>query len=127
MRYLLDTHTLLWILQSPGKLAATVRRIVEDPASTLMLSIATPWEMAVKTNAGKLDAHNILRDFERLAHSGYASLETKVSHVTSAGFLPLHHRDPFDRLIVAQALELDIPVLSRDKVFDLYGVKRIWD
>jgi PIN domain nuclease of toxin-antitoxin system len=128
MRYLLDSHTLLWALESPGKLSGEVRRIVEDPASKLLLSIATPWELAIKTNSGKLDAGKILEKFDQLASSGgYAVLETCVSHVISAGTLPPHHRDPFDRLLAAQALDLRVPLLSRDKIFDLYGVKRIWD
>ncbi len=129
MRYLLDTHILLWTLESPAKLSSTTRKIIEDPASELLLSIATPWELAIKTNTGKLDADRVLRQFELLTASsgGYELLDTKVSHVIRAGMFPLHHRDPFDRLIAAQALDLRIPLLSRDHVFDLYGVKRIWN
>jgi PIN domain nuclease of toxin-antitoxin system len=128
MRYLLDTHILLWALESPEKLPVSIRRIVEDPASGLLLSIATPWELAIKTNTGKLDAGKILQQFDQLTSSGgYGLIETRVSHVIRAGRLPLHHRDPFDRLLAAQALDLKVPLISRDRVFDIYGVKRIWD
>ena len=128
MRCLLDSHTLLWSLQSPEKLSGKARTIIEDPSSVLLLSVATPWELAIKTNSGKLDAARILHDFDRLNSSqGYEVLETKVSQVIRSGLLPLHHRDPFDRLLAAQALDLRVPLVSRDRVFDLYGVKRIWD
>jgi PIN domain nuclease of toxin-antitoxin system len=128
MRYLLDTHTLLWTLQNPEKLSGSARKIVEDPKSVLVLSIATPWELAIKTNSGKLDARKILQQFDQLTSTGgYELLETMASHVIHAGLLPLHHRDPFDRLLVAQALDSRIPLLSRDRVFDLYGVNRIWN
>jgi PIN domain nuclease of toxin-antitoxin system len=128
MRYLLDTHTLLWILETPVRLPNLTRQIVEDPGSGLLLSIATPWELAIKTNSGKLNAEKILREFElSIFSAGYQLLETKPSHVIRAGMLPLHHRDPFDRLMAAQALELGIPIVSRDRVFGRYGVKRIWE
>ncbi|HXR39063.1 MAG TPA: type II toxin-antitoxin system VapC family toxin [Terracidiphilus sp.] len=128
MKYLLDSHTLLWILETPARLPNRTRQIVEDPGSGLLVSIATPWELAIKTNSGKLNAAKILKEFDHsILSAGYDLLETKVSHVVRAGMLPLHHRDPFDRLMIAQALELGIPIVSRDPVFDLYGVKRIWN
>jgi PIN domain nuclease of toxin-antitoxin system len=125
MKYLLDTHTLLWALGSPEILPGAVREIIENPASSLLLSIATPWELAIKTKSGKLDAKDLSDRFERL--SGYELLETRLSHVIRAGFLPLLHRDPFDRLLAAQALDSGSTLLSRDTIFDQYGVKRIWN
>jgi PIN domain nuclease of toxin-antitoxin system len=128
MKYLLDSHTLIWILEAPAKLSKPCRQIVEDPRAELLVSIATPWELAIKTNSGKLDAREILKQFDlSIFSAGYQLLETKLSHVIRAGMLPLHHRDPFDRLMAAQALELRIPIVSRDRKFDLYGVKRVWD
>jgi PIN domain nuclease of toxin-antitoxin system len=127
MKYLLDSHTLLWILETPAKLSHRVRQIVEEPESILVISIATPWELAIKTNSLKLDAARILQDFDRsILAAGYQLLETKPSHVIRAGMLPLRHRDPFDRLLAAQSLDLRIPLVSRDPIFDLYGVNRIW-
>jgi PIN domain nuclease of toxin-antitoxin system len=128
MRYLLDTHTLLWWVTAPEVLPQSLRDFLDDPSNELLLSVAVPWELAIKTNTGKLDAHQILCDIE----SGQLKMELEVlraeiSHVIRAGLLPLHHRDPFDRLLAAQALDLRVPIVSRDRVFDLYGVKRIWD
>lgn len=127
MNYLLDTYTFLWLLTEPEKLPAHVQAILAAPATTLALSLVTPWEMAIKTGIGKLDAGEILDHFEAVVRQGrFTMLETTVPHVVRAGLLPLHHRDPFDRLLVAQSLELRIPIISRDPVFDRYGVERIW-
>jgi PIN domain nuclease of toxin-antitoxin system len=125
MKYLLDTHTLLWALEAPESLPDSVRAILEDPSSSLLISIATPWELAIKTDSGKLDAKALLDQFEQL--SGYDLLETRASQVIRAGFLPDVHRDPFDRLLAAQAIDLRLTLLSRDTIFDRYGVKRIWN
>jgi PIN domain nuclease of toxin-antitoxin system len=128
MKYLLDTHTLLWWVTAPEALPLSLRGFLDDTSNELLLSVAVPWELAIKTNAGKLDAHQILRDIEfGQLEQDLKVLRVEISHVIRAGFLPLHHRDPFDRLLAAQALELGIPVVSRDKIFDLYGVQRIWN
>jgi PIN domain nuclease of toxin-antitoxin system len=127
MTYLLDTHILLWMLGSPDILPAKARSITEDDSAILFLSIATPWEMAIKTASGKLDATRILEDFEAVTFRGrFTILETTVRQVIRAGTLPPHHRDPFDRLMAAQALEMRIPIVSHDAIFDHYGVQRIW-
>jgi PIN domain nuclease of toxin-antitoxin system len=128
MTYLLDTHVFLWILNTPEVLPAPVQRIAENSSATLLVSIATPWEMAIKVTSGKLDAADILDDFEAaLTRGKFTLMETTIQHVIRGGRLPPHHRDPFDRLLAAQALDLRVPLISRDRVFDLYGVKRIWD
>lgn len=128
MKYLLDTHTLLWWVTRPEFLPPTLLGRVEDRANELFLSVAAPWELAIKTNTGKLDASKILRELEfGQLKLDLQMLHAELSHVIRAGMLPLHHRDPFDRLMAAQALELGIPIVSRDPVFDLYGVQRIWD
>jgi PIN domain nuclease of toxin-antitoxin system len=128
MTYLLDTHAFLWILQTPKILPASVLNICKNRSANLVVSIVTPWEMAIKSAIGKLDAAFVLDNFEAyLTQGGYSVLETTARHVIRAGRLTPHHRDPFDRLLAAQALELRIPLISRDKVFDLYGVQRIWN
>jgi PIN domain nuclease of toxin-antitoxin system len=128
MTFLLDTHTFLWLLREPEKLPSSVRAIAEEPSNALALSVVTPWEMAIKANLGKLDACEILDNFERLvALAGYSILETTIDHVIRGGRLPLHHRDLFDRLLAAQALELRLPLVSGNEAFDWYGVHRIWD
>jgi len=128
MTYLLDTHAFLWILNIPEELPAQVQSIAGDRSATLLISIATPWEMAIKVGCGKLDSADILDDFEgAVVRARFTILETAIRQVIRSGRLPSHHRDPFDRLLAAQALDLRIPLISRDKVFDIYGVQRIWN
>lgn len=129
MKYLLDTHTLFWFLESPEKIPPTVLSLLSNPENDVLLSIATPWELAIKTNANRsFDARNILEQMDFIAGpAGYKMLETRVSQVIRAGLLPLVHRDPFDRLIAAQAIDLGLTVLSCDDIFDRYGVHRIWN
>jgi PIN domain nuclease of toxin-antitoxin system len=118
---------LLWWLSTPELLPPSLRYLLDDRSNELLLSIVTPWELAIKSNTGKLDAGQILRDIESGQLKGDVEiLLAQVSHVIRAGMLPLHHRDPFDRLLTAQALELAIPIVSRDRIFDRYGVQRIW-
>jgi PIN domain nuclease of toxin-antitoxin system len=105
-----------------------VQGIVLDRSAILLISIATPWEMAIKVASGKLNAADILDNFEAAVTRGrFSVLETAIRQAISSGRLPFYHRDPFDRLLAAQALDLGIPIVSRDRIFDLYGVKRIWE
>ena len=129
MRYLLDTHVFLWAVLSPEKLSNRITGILTDREAELLLSVATPWEMAIKAEIGKLEnGAEILDDFEtRTTASGYRMLETSVKHAVRSASLPRYHKDPFDRLLIAQALDLNLPILSRDTIFDTYGVRRIWD
>ena len=128
MRYLLDTHTFLWLVSTPEVLPDPVLRVLEDRSAIVLLSIVVPWEIAIKAKTGKLDAGDILDNFEEKATKAKLDmLETTVRQVVWAGRLPLHHRDPFDRLLIAQAFELRIPILSNDQTLDLYGVSRIWN
>ncbi len=111
-----------------NRLSARVAEMLSDPQNETLLSIATPWELAIKSKAGKLDASRLLKDFEeRETAAGFVMVGATATQAIRSGLLPLHHKDPFDRLLVAQALTMDLPLLSRDTVFDLYGVKRIWD
>lgn len=127
MTYLLDTHTLIWFLRSPAGLPAAIRELIEEPASTLAVSLATPWEMSIKTSMGKLDAADILDDFDSIMVRGrFNLLAPTAAQVIRSGRLPWYHRDPFDRLIAAQTLELGWSLLSKDAVFDAYGVRRLW-
>jgi len=128
MKFLVDTHVFLWAILTPEKLTDRVRNLFQDPHSELLISIATPWEMAVKAGVGKLDdGAAILANFENiLASGGYQILETSIRHTIRSGLLPRYHKDPFDRLLIAQALDLDVPILSSDDVFDRYAAKRVW-
>jgi PIN domain nuclease of toxin-antitoxin system len=132
MTFLLDSHVLLWAVDSPEKLSKRAAEIVRGENEVVLISIATPWELSIKANEARkndrLDISELLEDFERaLLTAGYRVLEATVPQVIRAGLLPLHHRDPFDRLLAAQALDLRIPIVSRDPIFDRYGVKRIWN
>lgn len=128
MRCLLDTHTLLWWITKPKVLSNSLLEFLEDRSNDLLLSVATPWELAIKTNQGKLDGHPILREiqFGRLK-TALEFLPAELGHVIRAGLLPLYHKDPFDRLLAAQALDLGVSILSCDTIFDRYGVPRIWN
>ena len=128
MTYLLDTHTLIWFLRSPEGLPARIRELMIDPEAVLAVSLATPWEISIKVCIGKLDAEDILNDFESILVRGNFNLVTPtVAQVISSGRMPLYHRDPFDRLLAVQSLDLGWSLLSKDRVFDAYGVRRIWD
>ena len=127
MTYLLDTHTLIWFLRSPASLPALTLALIEDSSATLAISLATPWEMAIKTSIGKLDAADIVDDFESIMTRGrFNLLVPTVAQVIRSGWLPWYHRDPFDRLLAAQTLELGFSLLSKDTIFDAYGVRRLW-
>lgn len=127
MTYLLDTHTLLWFLRTPSGLPTHVRGLIEDPETVIAISLATPWEISIKTGIGRLDAADILDDFESILERGrFNLLAPTVAQVIRSGRLPLYHRDPFDRLLAAQSLDLGWTLVSKDAVFDAYGVRRLW-
>jgi PIN domain nuclease of toxin-antitoxin system len=128
MTYLLDTHTFLWLLNTPEMLPRQTLNLAVERGNKMVLSLATPWEMAIKEGTGKLEVSDILSSFQStVTQAGYTVIETTVGQAIRSGRLPLHHKDPFDRLLAAQALELRIPIISRDAIFDRYGVTRIWN
>jgi len=128
MKFLLDTHTFLWAIRSPGEIPDRARSILTDPASELLISIVIPWEIAIKSGVGKLkNTLDLLDDFEgRVSAGGFRILETSIRQVIRSGTLPPHHKDPFDRLLISQALDLGVPIISCDDMFDRYGVTRVW-
>jgi PIN domain nuclease of toxin-antitoxin system len=128
MIYLLDTHVFLWLVNTPDVLPDRVIQIIQDRSASVLVSLIVPWEIAIKVKTGKLNAADILSDFEsKVIQSHFTMLGATVGQAILSGGLPLHHRDPFDRLLIAQALDLKVPIVSRDSIFDLYGVQRIWD
>lgn len=128
MAYLLDTHTFLWMRHAPQCLGADVRTICADLDSDLRLSLVSGWEMAIKLSIGKLRLPQPLRQIleEARTLNGISTLPIGEAHVLRVRHLPLHHRDPFDRLLAAQALEEGLTLLSRDASFDAYAVQRVW-
>jgi len=128
MRYLLDTNAYYFIRQSPKMLGASALQILTSGGHELLISVMTPWELAIKAGLGKLPVAHMLVDFEqREAAAGFTMTPITTVQAVSSGLLPHHHRDPFDRLLIAQALDLQVPIISSDRTFDLYGVQRIWD
>lgn len=127
-RYLLDTHTFLWMAGAPEKLGAAARELIEEPAAELLLSVASVWEMAIKKSLGKVDVPTPLAAFleEQLAATRTSLLDVRAEHALRVETLPWHHRDPFDRLLVAQASVEKLTILSRDTVLDDYPPDRIW-
>ena len=128
MRLLLDTHTLLWSVDEPSKLSAAADAALKDPANDLLLSSATVWELAIEVGQGKLTLSMKYRKWmdTAVADLQLAILPITVDYAERLSTLPPNHRDPFDRLIIAQALVEGIPVVGSDVAFDLYGVSRIW-
>jgi PIN domain nuclease of toxin-antitoxin system len=128
MRCLLDTHVFYWFRQSPEKIPARTFRLLTAVGTEALISPIVPWELAIKVGVGKLDSTNLLLDFERReTEAGFLMTPITIAQTIRSGLLPSHHRDPFDRLLIAQALDLRIPILSSDKTFDRYSVHRIWD
>jgi len=128
MRLLLDTHALLWWLAGDTRLPRAQRVLIGDEANAIYVSAASAWEITTKYRLGKLDAAaEVAREVGRhLASQGFTELDVRVTHAERAGLLPGPHRDPFDRMLIAQALLEGLPVISRDRVFDRYGVERLW-
>ena len=129
MRHLLDAHTLIWALDDPSRLGARARTILEDPSNALMVSVGTIWELTIKTGLGKL---SLSLPYRQWVERALTDLDITVSPITleftdTQRALPFHHRDPFDRLLVAQCLVENIPLVSADTVFDQYGITRLWD
>jgi PIN domain nuclease of toxin-antitoxin system len=125
---LLDTHTFLWFCQDDPALRASAKSLVEDPANRKLVSVASCWEIAIKAGLGKLKLGEPSATYipNALARSGFALLPISLTHATGVEALPPHHRDPFDRLLIAQLLAEGIPIVSVDAAFDAYGVSRLW-
>ena len=128
MRLLLDTHAFLWWVQDAPELSKKARASIADPDNECLLSLASCWEIAIKVSLGKLTLPNPIERFvpEQLAANRFRQLDIGFRHVARVAGLTFHHRDPFDRLLAAQALEETLTVVTADPVFRRYGVKRIW-
>jgi len=127
MKVLLDTHALVWWMSDAPKLSKRASSILANTSNTILVSAATAWELAIKANLGKLDALPLVLELARhTEEEGFTELAISMEQAVRAGLLRLHHSDPFDRLLVAQAQALNVPILSADEVLDRYDVKRIW-
>lgn len=125
---LLDTHTFLWWLTDAPELSEPARAAIADGANTCFLSLASCWEMAIKSRLGQLKLSQPIERFipEHLLANGFDLLPIEFRHVARVEALPLQHRDPFDRLLIAQAQIEKLAIISRDTVFSAYGMRCIW-
>lgn len=127
MNLLLDTHAFIWFFNGDDKLGPTARNLIEDPSNTCWLSIASLWEISIKTSIGKLALRGKLVEVEGFMAAGAIRLlPIYFEHLLRLQHLPFHHRDPFDRLLIAQAFTENLTLLSRDTVFPQYGISLNW-
>jgi PIN domain nuclease of toxin-antitoxin system len=128
MRLLLDTHALIWWVVNDAALSAAAEKAIRDPSNEVLVSAASAWEIATKHRIGKLPkAGPLAVDFVgSIAAEGFVALPISISEGEAAGSLPGPHRDPFDRMLIAQALGGSLTLVSSERLFDRYGVARLW-
>lgn len=129
-QFLLDTHTLIWWLSTVERLSPTARRIIENDNNRIFVSSVSGWEMTIKRRAGKLAIPAVLRVLDNyqamLDESGFIALPIEIEDGLLAGSLAIPHRDPFDRMLFAQALRRDLGLISIDATADQASCRRIW-
>jgi PIN domain nuclease of toxin-antitoxin system len=123
-----DTHAFLWFCQDDPLLSATAKALIEDPGNRKLLSVASCWEIAIKAGLEKLKLGEPSATYipAALSRTGFELLPISVAHATGVESLLPHHRDPFDRLLIAQTTAEGLPIVSADSQLDAYGVKRLW-
>jgi len=128
MTILLDTHAFLWFVAGDARLSARARTLIEEPNTRVLLSVASLWETVVKVSVGKLPLTKSISQLVRedVQSNGMELLPINVGHLVILAGLPLLHRDPFDRLLVAQAQGENVQLASADATLDAYGISRIW-
>ena len=128
MKLLLDTHTFIWFVTDSPRLSSSAKMLIEDELNEKFLSLVSIWEMAVKCSIGKLRFDLPFQLFieQQLVENSLDLMKIEVSHLSIVATLPLHHRDPFDRLLIAQSILEQIPIVGADQIFDSYGIERLW-
>jgi PIN domain nuclease of toxin-antitoxin system len=128
MKLLLDTHAFLWFVMGSANLSRNARALIESTSNENLISVASLWEMAIKVSLGKLVLAAPFHDLipQQLNLNGIGLLNINIDQVSLLSTLPFHHRDPFDRLLVAQALAEQMPIVSIDAALDNYGITRLW-
>jgi PIN domain nuclease of toxin-antitoxin system len=128
VKALLDTHSLLWFALDDPRLSGPARKCISDGDNDLFVSPATFWEIAIKIRLGKYAINEDFTGFfsRQMLQNSFTLLPIALEHAAIIATLPLHHRDPFDRLLIAQAMSERIPIVSADQILDLYSVPRIW-
>jgi PIN domain nuclease of toxin-antitoxin system len=127
-RLLLDTHTFLWWVNDAPELSIAARKAIANAGNECFLSIASCWEMAIKSSLGKLSLTKPVERFvnDLITENGFRLLNIDLRHAAKVETLPFHHRDPFDRLLLAQAITEKLTIVSADSMFTSYGVKLLW-
>lgn len=128
MRFLLDTHTFLWFILDSPNLSASAKTTIENAKNNRLLSVASIWEMAIKSSIGKLTFKQPFESFipYQLRINDIELLEIKLAHTIAIVNLPFYHRDPFDRLIIGQSIVENIPVITADLAFEAYPIQILW-
>jgi PIN domain nuclease of toxin-antitoxin system len=128
MRLLLDTHAFLWFVLGDAQLSSTARSYLLDSAHAKLISPASYWEIAIKVSIGKYTLNVPYELFTQrgIEGNGFEILPIELKHTVALTTLPFHHRDPFDRLLIAQAMAEHIPIISNDPAFDTYPITRLW-
>ncbi|HKP52270.1 MAG TPA: type II toxin-antitoxin system VapC family toxin [Chloroflexia bacterium] len=128
MRLLLDTHTFLWFISGDRRLSNEARVLIENTDNSRLLSVASLWEIAIKMSMGKLNLGLPFAEFvpQQLNRNLIDLIGITISQMDVVASLPFHHKDPFDRLLIAQAIVEQLPIISADMAFDNYGVNRLW-
>ena len=127
MNLLLDTHSVIWFLNGDNQLSNTASVLIRDVDNNRFLSIASLWEVAIKIKTGKLELDFLFADFEeKLRENAITILPVSFEHTKQLLDLELHHRDPFDRMIIAQSVTENLTIISKDKNFSLYPIKLLW-
>lgn len=128
MRLLLDTHAFLWWIDDDSRLSETSRDLIADGKNEIFLSVASAWEMAIKASLGRIGFPDKLGPFltRQIGENGFEVLAIQLAHALRVHELPHHHKDPFDRLLIATSQAEDMPILSRDEALADYEVEVIW-
>ncbi len=128
MQIILDTHTFLWYIFGSTQLSTAALALLRNPANEKLLSMASPWEVGIKVSTGKLLLSEPLEAYfdEQMRLNSIKMLPIALKHIERVSTLPFHHRDPFDRMLVAQSLIENMPLVSADAALDDYGIVRLW-
>ena len=128
MRLLIDTHALLWWLSDDPLLSDAARKAMAETSNVLLVSAASAWEIATKVRLGRLPgAAELAADFQGfMLREGFTTLDITADHGIRAGLLPGPHKDPFDRMLISQAQAENVPIVTNERTFETYGVRRVW-
>lgn len=127
MRLLLDTHAVIWFIERSDALSAAARAAIRDSSNEIFVSVISLWELSIKVGLGKLKLPKTISNIaEELRNGGTTFIPVSEEHAMATGELPWHHRDPFDRMLIAQAIQEGLTLVSKDGIFGEYGVSRIW-